>query len=356
MTWWTCSTGERWTGLEPRALPTDLATPLVILSAANGSQAFTVGKRAARRVERAPRNGTNRRRHVYPRRFPPSAPAPRPLRFPGARRKDPTLLDDLMNWVVPDRDKCRQAAEELAAQHPGASPEQLARKAVATAKSWGVAAGSATGAAANPLIMFPAAVADIAAMLRIEGQMAGTIAALLDPPALLDEQTLRADVVAIVFPGAVSQALRQFGLRAGQRVTRTLIKKYVTESVLKDATRFAAKFMFIRVTKKAVLSKTVPLVGAGIGAAWNWVELEAVGKRAIQYYQRRAIGPSALPQRPQRVSVRQLVRRLPWRSRRGAIIDAAHPLAPLPPPPPPPLPPSNTPDTPLLPAPPDTPS
>lgn len=256
-----------------------------------------------------------------------------------------------MNWVVPDREKCRRAAQELAAQHPGATPEQLARKAVASAKSWGVAAGTATGAAANPLIMFPAAVADIAAMLRIEGQMAGTIAALLDPPSLLDERTLQADVIAIVFPGAVSQALRQFGLRAGQRVTRTLIKKYVTESVLKDATRFAAKFMFIRVTKKAVLSKTVPLVGAGIGAAWNWVELEAVGKRAIHYYQRRAIGPSALPQRPQRVSVRQLVRRLPWRGQRGTI-DVVSP----PPPPPPPPPPSNTPNTPLLPAPPDAPS
>ncbi|CAA9377289.1 MAG: hypothetical protein AVDCRST_MAG64-377 [uncultured Phycisphaerae bacterium] len=263
-----------------------------------------------------------------------------------------TLLDDLMKWVVPDREKCREAARELVAQHPGATPEQLARKAIDTAKGWGVAAGGTTGAAANPLIMFPAAVADIAAMLRIEGQMAGTIAALLDPPSLLDDQTLQADVIAIVFPGAVSQALRQFGLRAGQRVTRTLIKRYVTESVLKDATRFAAKFLFIRVTKKAVLSKTVPLVGAGIGAAWNWVELDAVGKRAIQYYQRRAIGPSALPQRPQRVSVRQLVRRLPWRSERGAIDVAPPPPAPLPPPPPP----SNRPDTPLLPPPPDAPS
>ena len=259
------------------------------------------------------------------------------------------MFDDLMQWVVPDRERCRQAAAELAADNPGSTPEQLARKAIAAAKGWGVAAGSATGAAANPLIMFPAAVADIAAMLRIEGQMAGTIAALLDPPSLLDERTLQTDVVAIVFPGAVSQALRQFGLRAGQRVTRSLIKKYVTESVLKDATRFAAKFLFIRVTKKAVISKTVPLVGAGIGAAWNWVELDAVGKRAIQYYQRRAIGPSALPQRPQRVSVRQLVRRLPWR--REAPVDAV--LPPPPPPPPPPLPPSNTPDTRLLPAPPE---
>jgi hypothetical protein len=226
------------------------------------------------------------------------------------------MFEDLMTWVVPDRDRCREAAEDLRAEHPGATPEQLARRAIASARNWGLAAGGASGAAANPIVMLPAAAADIAAMLRIEGQMAGTIAALMDPASLLDEQTLRADVLAIVFPGAVSQALRQIGLRAGQRITRRLIQKYVTENFVKDATRFAAKYLFIRVTRNAVVSKTVPLVGAGIGAAWNWVEIEAVGKRAIRYYQRRAIGPSVPAKTGSsttKVSIRQLVRRLPWR-------------------------------------------
>ena len=224
------------------------------------------------------------------------------------------MFDDLLAWVVPDRERCREAAEDLRAEHPGATPEQLARRAIASAKNWGVAAGGASGAAANPLVMLPAAMADIAAMLRIEGQMAGTIAALLDPASLLDERAFRADVLAVVFPGAVSQALRQIGLRAGQRVTRNLIRKYVTENFIKDATRFAAKYLFIRVTRNAVVSKTVPLVGAGIGAAWNWVEIEAVGKRTIRYYQRRSISPTGKDAPPvTKVSVRQLIRRLPWR-------------------------------------------
>src|SRR5918992_6364590 len=115
------------------------------------------------------------------------------------------MFDDLLSWIVPDRERCRAEAEDLRAENPGTTPEQLARKAIASAKGWGVAAGGTTGAAANPLVMLPAAMADIAAMLRIEGQMAGTIAALLDPPSLLDERTFRADVLAVVFPGAVSQ-------------------------------------------------------------------------------------------------------------------------------------------------------
>lgn len=223
------------------------------------------------------------------------------------------MFDDLLGWVVPKREHCRDAADDLREQNPGVNDEQLARKAIASAKTWGIAAGGTTGAAANPLIMFPAAMADIAAMLRIEGQMAGTIAALLDPGSLIDDKTFQADVLAIVFPGAVSQALRQIGLRAGQRVTRTLIQKYVSEAFIKDATRVAAKFLLIRVTKRAVISKTVPLVGAGIGAAWNWMEVEAVGRRAVRYYQRRAIGVSKPSGSKPTVSIRSVVRRLPWR-------------------------------------------
>jgi hypothetical protein len=223
-----------------------------------------------------------------------------------------TMFDDLLGWVVPDRETCRIAADELRAENPGTAPEQLARRAIHSAKKWGVAAGGTTGAAANPLTMVPAAMADIAAMLRIEGQMAGIIAALLDPGSLLDEKTFRADVLAIVFPGAVSQALRQIGLSAGKRVTRRLIQKYVTESVVKDASRVATKFLLIRMAEKAVVSKTVPLVGAGIGAAWNWVELETVGKRAMRYYQCRSIGPTPKSGSKPTVSIRQIVRRLPW--------------------------------------------
>jgi hypothetical protein len=223
------------------------------------------------------------------------------------------MFDDLMSWVVPHREQCRAAADELRAENPGATPEQLARKAILSAKKWGLAAGGTTGAAANPLIMLPAAMADIAAMLRIEGQMAGTVAALLDPGSMLDDKTFQADVLAIVFPGAVSQALRQIGLRAGQKLTRTLIQKYVTENFVKDVAAVAAKFLVIRVTRKAVISKTVPLVGAGIGAAWNWVEMEAVGKRAVRYYQRRTIGVSKPGGSKPTVSIRSIVRRMPWR-------------------------------------------
>ena len=121
--------------------------------------------------------------------------------------------------------------------------------------------------------------------------MAGTIAALLDPASLDNPNTFPADVLAIVFPGAVSQALRQLGVRWSQRISQALIRKYLSEGLVKSVTRLASRYLFVHVTEKAIVSKTVPLVGAGIGAGWNWLEVKAVGTRAIHYYQRKSIRP-----------------------------------------------------------------
>jgi hypothetical protein len=224
------------------------------------------------------------------------------------------VLENLLEWVVPDREHCRKAAEELVARNPGMSREKLAQHAVGSARRWAAGAGAATGVAANPIIALPAAFADMAAVLKIEGTMAGTVAALIDPASLDNPATFPADVLAIVFPGAVSQALRQLGVRWGQRITQELIRLYLTEGVLKSVTRLASRYLFVHVTEKALVSKTVPLVGAGIGAGWNWLEVKAVGVRAIHYYQRKGIrpgGPGAPRGRGEKIKavVKRVVRR-----------------------------------------------
>ena len=199
------------------------------------------------------------------------------------------ILENLLDWVVPDPLECRNAAAALVAQHPGVSGAALARYAIGSAQNWAAGAGAATGAAANPLIALPAALADMAAVLRIEGAMAGTVAALIDPASLDDPAVFQADILAVVFPGAVSQALRQLGVRWGRRITKQLIRRYLTEGLVKSVTRFSSRYLFVHLTEKAIVSKTIPLVGAGIGAGWNWLEVKAVGTRAVHYYQNKGI-------------------------------------------------------------------
>lgn len=217
-------------------------------------------------------------------------------------------LGRLLEKMVPDPEHCREAAWRLRERYPSESPEQLARRAVQAARKQGAAVGAATGTASNPLFMVPAALADMAAMLRIEGVLAGTIAALLDPVAV-DLETLRTDLVGILFPGAVSQVLRQVGVRAGEQATKTIIRKSLSEDMLKVVVRMATRHVGTEVTRNALVEKAVPLVGAGIGAGWNWFEAGAVGERAIRYYKGEPLKMPALD------TVKEAVQ--------GAVVSAA---------------------------------
>jgi hypothetical protein len=193
-------------------------------------------------------------------------------------------FEDLIRWLIPDVEECRKAAGELRLSDPTIPPIKVAEKAVESARKWAAGIGAATGITANPFTLLPAAAAEAIALLRIEGKMAGTVAALLDPPSLDDETAFRRDILQVVFPGAVSQALRKVGIRAGENAAKSLIKKYVTRGVVKEVGEHAAKRLGVRLTQKALMTKAVPLIGAGIGASWNWVEIQAIGKRAIRYH------------------------------------------------------------------------
>jgi hypothetical protein len=232
--------------------------------------------------------------------------------------------------MVPAAGACRESAERLRREHPAETPEQLARRAIRSARRSAAATGAATGAVANPVVMIPAALADMAVVLRIEGALAGTVAALFDPAALTD-QSLRADVVSILFPGAVSQALRQVGIRVGEEMGQRLSAGVVREFLGKDATRAAMRMITrhlgFELTRKAVLEKAAPLVGAGIGAGWNWVEVGIVGERALHYYGKtptapgpvRALGRHLVRYRP----VSAVVRRVRTHLGHGTPIEAA---------------------------------
>jgi hypothetical protein len=191
---------------------------------------------------------------------------------------------DLLGLLIPSPDTCRDEARNLRLEHPGLSPDAVAQMAVKDARKWAVAAGAISGVAASPLTFAPAAVADAVAMLRIEGHLAGTVAALLDPASLDDPDAFQRDVLRIIFPAAVGQALRRAGIAAGEKAAKAVVARAFTRGMAKEVLEVAAKRLGIRLTEKALATKTVPLVGAGIGAAWNWAELQVIGRRAISYH------------------------------------------------------------------------
>lgn len=193
-------------------------------------------------------------------------------------------LQELMQWLIPDPQDCWQSAAEMRAQHAGFTDVQVARRAVKDARKWAASIGAATGVAASPITMLPAALADAAAMLKIEGKLAGTIAALLDPESLDQPEIFRKDILRVIFPGAVSQVLRKLGIRAGEQITKNVVRTLTSKVASKELGERALKMLSIRLTEKAIATKTIPLIGAVIGAGWNWIEVQAVGQRAIDYH------------------------------------------------------------------------
>ncbi|MDB5297316.1 MAG: hypothetical protein JWO31_3299, partial [Phycisphaerales bacterium] len=193
-------------------------------------------------------------------------------------------VEQMMGWVVPDADACRRLAMEVRTRDPNAPPEEMARQLVKYAQKQGATIGGVTGVLASPLTFMPAALADMAAMMKVEGTMAGGIAALLDPASLDDPERFRADVLAVVFPAALSQALRQLGVRAGEQLTKSLVRRAVGKGSFEAAAKLSGRFLGAKLTGRALATKGVPLVGVGIGAGWNWLEVQAVGARAIAYH------------------------------------------------------------------------
>ena len=193
-------------------------------------------------------------------------------------------VSDVFEKLLPNPRDCRRRAEDLAAAYPKKTPLERAEILVRQSRRKAMAVGVVSGLPATPFTMVPAATADVALVLRAEAQMAGVVAALLAPDTLNDGDTFMADILAIVFPSSVSHALRTVGVQAGRQTSKVLIRKYISKDVLKIVIRFVLRYLGVKLTQRAILSKAIPIVGGVIGGTWNWLEVRRVGGRAVAYH------------------------------------------------------------------------
>ncbi len=175
--------------------------------------------------------------------------------------------------------------ERLRTKYPDHSNAALAKKLVRRARWWGIGAGFVTGLPANPWISMPAATADVGAMLRVEVVLAQRIALLYDPTYLDDGAVPYELLVPILGSRAAGEFLKEVAQRSGMGITRVVVKSVLTKATLSQFKRIMLKYFGLKVTQRAVLGKTMPLVGGVIGATWNNRELSAVGKRVVRYFE-----------------------------------------------------------------------
>ena len=199
---------------------------------------------------------------------------------------------DYLDWVISfDVYKVRQEVLLLRRRFPEATTYQLAEQAFSDVRLQVISAGAAMGLAANPLLSVAGALADLSVTTRAQ-LFAAACAAELLIPGFLDSDTARHELLFPVLGGSViSQLGVEFGLKAAQTATREFVVRLMNRRGLQAVNAVLTRVFGRRVTQRALITKTVPLVGCVIGGAWNAVEAEVIRNRTLRYLTDQSLDP-----------------------------------------------------------------
>jgi len=199
-------------------------------------------------------------------------------------------LSNVLGWVVGINDgEAADDVKRLRARNPAATNGDLARQIFVKARTKATGVGVLTGLPANPWVMVPAAIADLATVLRIETEAVARVALLYDPSFFEQPDAAWELLVPVFGIDALSQFLRDLGVLGSMGVTRQLVRQYLSKETLRSFQKVMLKYFGMKVTQKGVLSKSLPLVGAVIGGGWNFAEVTILTKRTIAYFENRPI-------------------------------------------------------------------
>ncbi|KZR87753.1 hypothetical protein MITS9509_00553 [Synechococcus sp. MIT S9509] len=179
--------------------------------------------------------------------------------------------------------KVRQEVMLLRRRFPDATSYELAEQAFSDVRLRVVTAGAAMGLAANPLLSVAGALADLSVTTRAQ-LFAAACAAELLIPGFLDSDTARYELlVPVLGSSLISQLAVEFGLKAAKTATRDVVVRLINQRGLRLINAVITRVFGRRVTHRALITKTIPLVGCLIGGAWNAMEVEVIRNRTLRY-------------------------------------------------------------------------
>jgi len=183
-----------------------------------------------------------------------------------------------------DQARCLRITQELRRSHPDATDRELAHKLVAFYARRGAVAGFLSGLATNPFLALPAAVADVAALLRFYANLSATVGCLADPD-YFDEPGWEADaLVMLAGRRAVSRVLQGVAVEGVKRTSHDLLQRQARAAVVRALGQGAAGRVGTKITQRALVAKLVPILGGLVGGAWNYLEMRSVGRRIVRFH------------------------------------------------------------------------
>jgi hypothetical protein len=121
-------------------------------------------------------------------------------------------------------------------------------------------------------------------MIRIEAYVAARVALLFDE-SYFEGEDLRYELMLPVMGGYVASApVGEPADHGKASVTRRILRNVLSKESLRQLKGMALKYFGAKVTQRALVTKTLPIVGGVLSGAWNYVELRMVGQRSYAYF------------------------------------------------------------------------
>ncbi|MBF0544337.1 MAG: hypothetical protein HQM08_07885 [Candidatus Riflebacteria bacterium] len=199
-------------------------------------------------------------------------------------------MSDEKNWGIiewafnPSSDELKTFVETKKKAYPNLSPKDLAWKIVGTYSRKAGIEGFLTGLPSNVFCMAPASVIDLAYIIRCHASLSGIIGYLSNEKYFDDPDWKKDSYIVIPGPTYVSRALREVGITLTKTISKPLLRKLIDKSTMNIVKKILLKWFGMRVTRRAIFTKTVPFFGGIIGAGWNYLEMETFGKTIIEYH------------------------------------------------------------------------
>jgi hypothetical protein len=197
----------------------------------------------------------------------------------------------MLDWIIDlEPAMIRHDAAGLQLRYPGVGNAILAQHIFAETRWKATASGALTGLPSNLAVAAPAALIDVAALLRLEARAAARVACLYDPDFFEDGEAKWEVLIPVFGLNVISQLARQAGMRAGMAVSRQALRKLLSKGGFQALKRILLQHFGARVSQRALITKTVPLVGALIGGAWNYGEVTLLRARCVRYFAEEDLG------------------------------------------------------------------
>lgn len=196
-----------------------------------------------------------------------------------------SVLDKCYNFALnglPKTESVYELADDYKSKFPD-SNEKAAKELV----KWQVAKCGTSGflTGLGGLITLPVAIpANVGSVLYVQLRMIASIARIggYDPK----DDSVQSLVYLCLVGSAINDVVKQAGIKIGEKIAINTIKKKISGEVVKKINQRVGFRLVTKFGEKGVinLAKLVPVVGGGVGAAFDVTSTKIIAKNAIKVF------------------------------------------------------------------------